>query len=99
MTRDKAIEMVGLGNVMAAESDNCEPTSRLYDHEDGEIEWAGSAKVDYNGLSVDQVRNLPLGGCTLRAIYYTDAGDAKAVEDNGGDWGGINWTVHHYEIA
>ncbi len=98
MIRQQAIELVGLTNVEAAEADNCEETGRLYYHDDGEIEWRGSIKVDYSELTAEQVANLPIGGCYLHAYYYTDADDADTVDAYGGDWGAISWTVHHYSV-
>lgn len=98
MTRNEAIEWVGLAYVETVEAVNCEPTSRAYDHEDGEIEWAGCIKIDYTMLTPEQQSHLPIGGCRLTAIYYTDANDAKIVEDNGGDWSALNWDVHHYTL-
>lgn len=98
LTRAEAIEMVGIAAVQAVENESCEPTSRAYDHEDGEIEWSASVEVDYSELSEEQVRDLPIGGCWIEAVYYTDANDAQMVEDNGGDWGAVDWTIHHYSI-
>lgn len=99
MTRDEAIALVGLAAVKDVEAETCEPTSRAYDHADGEIEWSASVKVDYDTLAPHQIDALPIGGCRLTAIYYTDADDAAAVEASGGDWGGISWAVHHYAIG
>jgi len=99
LTREEAIQLVGEGWVDAVERLNCEPTCRAYPHEDGEIEWMASIKIDdYDGLSKAQIDILPVGGCSLCAIYYTSPGDAAMVEDNGGDWSFVDWTPDHYEI-
>lgn len=84
MTRDQTIALAGTEAVERAETDNCEPTSRLYDHADGEIEWVGSAKYP--------------GGGYVMVYYYTTAADAAIVEANGGDWGAADWTIDHYDV-
>ena len=99
LTREEAIQLVGEGWVDAVERLNCEPTGRAYPHEDGEIEWAASVKIaSYEGLTDKQIERLPVGGCTLMAVYYTTREDSELVEENGGDWSGIDWTPDHYEI-
>jgi hypothetical protein len=82
-TRDQVIAIIGADIVAKLDSVNCEPTSRAYDHDDGEIEWSASLPTEK--------------GC-VTAYYYTNADDAAKVEENGGDWGGIDWTVDHYTI-
>lgn len=99
MNRHEAIAMCGIEAVEALKSISCEPTSRAYDHEDGEIEWSASVEVDYGKLTPEQVDALPIGGCHLAAFYYTDADDEKLVEAYGGDWGAVDFDVDHYEIA
>ena len=89
MNRKQAIDMVGINKVQELEALNCEPTSRAYDHAEGQIEWSASLDTE----------TIPDGEpCTITAYYYTDAEDERTVEDNGGDWGGITWTVSHYTI-
>ena len=89
-TRDQAIAMVGIGKIRKLEALNCDPTSRAYDHADGEIEWSASLTTEF----------IPDGEpCTVTAYYYTDAADAAQVEALGGDWGGIDWEVSYYTIA
>jgi len=89
MNRKQAIDMIGINKVQELEALNCEPTSRAYDHAEGEIEWAASLDTE----------TIPDGEpCTITAYYYTDAADKRTVEDDGGDWGGITWTVSHYTI-
>lgn len=98
MTRTEAIKAVGIKTVEAVETENCEPTNRLYDHEDGEIEWSARVKINKHSLTINQLCKLPHGDVYLSAVYYTDATDSARVEANGGDWGGINWDVHHYSV-
>ena len=99
LTRAQAIELLGPMWVYGVESLNCEPTNRVYPHEDGEIEWAASVEIaSYEGLTDKQIERLPVGGCTLWAIYYTSPEDAAAVEENGGDWSAADWTVDHFEL-
>lgn len=99
MNRREAIAMCGIEAVEALKSINCEPTSRAYDHEDGEIEWAAFVEVDYSKLTPEQVDALPIGGCHLFATYYTSAKDQALVEACGGDWGAVDFDVDHYQIA
>lgn len=99
MTRHEALKRVGLLNVEVVEAENCEPTNRMYDHEDGEIEWSASVTVNTSGLPLDQIYYHPVGGCNIKVYYYTDAEDAERVEECGGDWGILNWIPHHYEIG
>jgi hypothetical protein len=90
LTRNQAIAMVGINKIQELEALNCEPTSRAYDHADGEIEWSASLTTEF----------IPDGEpCTVTAYYYTDAADAAQVEALGGDWGGIDWEVSYYTIA
>lgn len=89
LTRDQAIAMVGIGTIRGLEALNCEPTSRAYDHVDGEIEWSASLTTEA----------IPDGEpCTVTAYYYTNAADAAQVEALGGDWGGIYWEVSYYTV-
>jgi len=85
MTRDEAIAAVGLTAVMAAEADNCEPTCRVGGnglmHNDPYIEYEGSAKVDYDNLTPEQVYNLPLDHCTIVAVYQEDNEQEQAAID------------------
>ena len=90
LTRDQAIAMIGIGKIRKLEALTYEPTSRAYDHADGEIEWSASLTTEF----------IPDGElCTVTAYYYTDAADAAQVEALGGDWGGIDWEVSYYTIA
>lgn len=98
LTRDQAIAAVGIETVLAVEARNCEPTSRVYDHEDGEIEWSASVEIYYDWLTAEQVAKLPMSGASLEAVYYTTAKDAELVEANGGDWGAVSWSIDHYRI-
>ena len=59
------------------ETEQAEMTNRcLEGHQDGLVEWYGYGEV---------------AGLRARATYLTTEGDEKIVEDNGGDWGGIDW--------
>jgi len=93
LTRDQAIAMIGIGKIRKLEALNYEPTSRAYDHADGEIEWSASLTTEF----------IPDGElCTVTAYYYTDAADAAdaaQVEALGGEWAGIDWEVSYYTIA
>ena len=89
LTRTQAIAMVGINKIRKLEALNCEPTSRAYDHADGEIEWSASLTT----------KTIPDGEpCTVTAYYYTDAADAAQVEALDGDWGVIDWEVSYYTV-
>ncbi len=65
------------------ETTQAEMTNRLADDGDDSTEWYGYGT---------------LAGLKARAVYYTTPEDAQAVEDNGGDWGAINWDIDHIDI-
>jgi len=103
LTREQAIAMVGLANVAAAEADNCEPTNRVGGnglmHNDPYIEWAGSAEVDYDGLTADQVYNLPVTGCAIHAIYHeSNEAEQAAIDADSSVWDIMDIGIDHYEI-
>lgn len=69
----------GLNLIMADydETEQAEMTSRLLpDHMAGLTEWHGYGTI---------------AGLAARATYYTTEGDSRQVEDNGGDWGALDW--------
>lgn len=98
MTREEAIEWTSLEIVESLEKLSCEPTSRAYTHKEGEIEWVASMPIPYDTLPTAKQDNLPIGGSSIFALYYTKAEDKDLVENNGGDWGLVDWKVDHYEI-
>ena len=62
LTERQALDMVGPGIVRKLQSMQVEPTSRLYDHDDGEIEWSASLTTE----------TIPDGvPCVATAYYYT----------------------------
>ena len=91
LTRDQAIEAVGVAAVEAVERENCEPTNRGgYNgrcNGDGVIEWAAAvACEDRDG-----------DACLLRAYYYTDDDDETLAEEAG--WDSIEWEIAGYEVV
>lgn len=92
LTREQAIEKVGIKTVEAVEAENCEPTNRIgYNgacQGDALIEW--SASVEFK-----DAEGIPR---TITAYYYTDEDDEKIVEEAGGDWSYLSWNVAGYEI-
>ncbi len=89
LTERQALDMVGPGIVRKLQSMQVEPTSRLYDHDDGEIEWSASLTTE----------TIPDGvPCVATAYYYTSPADSALVESVGGDWGAVEWAVEGYEI-
>lgn len=103
MTREQAIAKVGLSNVEAAESDNCEITNRVggngIGYNDPYLEWAGYADVDYAGLTPEQLDNLPIGGCKLVCLYEeTNEAEQAAIDADAWVWDIMDIPIAHYEI-
>jgi len=91
LTRSAAIDKAGLDLVIAAESDNCEPTNRCgYNgscQDDALIEWRGSASgADTAGEDI-----------TVEVYYYTDEDQEAAAKASG--WDCISWDIAGYEIT
>jgi hypothetical protein len=84
LSREEAIELAGIENVMAVEKMNCEPTSRCQTDGDNDIEYTASMR-------------LP-NGDTLVAYYYMDGDWRDSLpEDVDADdlW---DWEIHGWEI-
>ena len=58
------------------ESEQAAYTNRVLPDGDNRTEWVGHGTI---------------AGLAARATYYTTPEDAQMVEDNGGDWGAIDW--------
>lgn len=84
MTREEAIERMGLAMVEDAESDNCDFTNRVTNGTewDGFCEFAGYSEANEEGERVV-------------AYYYQKNEDVDATED----LGSLTWTIDHYEIG
>lgn len=67
LTREEAIQQVGLKAVEAVETLNCEPTNRLTD--DGTMEFRASIVIDAEE------------GTSLEAYYYQGESAAMETED------------------
>lgn len=94
LTRDQAINDVGLEAVEAVEAECCEPTCAVgYNgicQGDALTEWSAAHHLtDDDGINV-----------TIRAYYYTDSDD-EALSEETGTWIGdiVDWTVAGYEIV
>ena len=87
MERKELVAIVGETNVRMLETENCEPTCRMYEHEDGEIEW----------MSKINVTDLEGNRCTIEVYYYTDAEDLEIVKESNA-WDVIDFTPSFYEI-
>lgn len=87
MKREELVKIVGIENVNKLESENCEPTNAVNGpyQVDDLTEWEASIDVTHNGKLY-----------RISAYYYTDNDDEEEVEENGGDWGAIDWQIHHY---
>ncbi|HEY9874566.1 MAG TPA: hypothetical protein V6D12_14090 [Candidatus Obscuribacterales bacterium] len=87
-TGAEIVSIIGSVGLDRLHGTNCEPTNRLLPDCDDRCEW--SALIEATGPDGDNL--------LISAIYYTTPDDDQIVEDNGGDWGGINWVVDHYTI-
>lgn len=92
LTREEAIEKVGLENVEDVETENGEPTSRLMPDGDTRIEY--SASVFCPGRGEDGV------DVTLTAFYYPDESefldaDGEPLED----LSLIDWEIEFYTVG
>lgn len=93
LTREQAIDRVGIEAVAAVGKENCEPTCRVGFNGkcqgDALTEWAASvAATDADGSE-----------CTLTAYYYTNAEQDAEIERHDGDAGVVDWAIDHYEIV
>ena len=84
LTREQAIEMVGLELVEKVESMNCDFTNRIQTDGDTAVEF--SAGINF--IDKDGYRR------TLTAYYYQDPRDLDATDD----LGSLDWEVSGYEI-
>lgn len=84
MTRQEAVQIVGEAAVYAAERANCEPTSRCPPDGDTRMQWVAWHEIP---------------GYLIGVYYYTDEEDSQRVEDNGGDWGEVDWVPDDYEVV
>lgn len=92
LTREQAIETVGLDAVKKVDDKNCEPTNRVgYNgacQGDDLTEWsAGVGCEDNDGYD-----------CTLVAYYYTTNEEDQAIAD-AGDACAIDWEIAGYEVV
>ena len=91
LTREQAIEIVGIEAVNNVESEGCEPTGRVGFNGacqgDEMTEWAASvAASDKDGCPV-----------SLVAYYYTSTEEDQAMAD-AGDGSVIDWEIDHYAV-
>lgn len=91
LTREQAIQIVGIGAVEKVEAKGCEPTGGVgfggACQGDDLTEWAASvAASDKDGCPV-----------SLTAYYYTD-NDADQSMADAGDGSVIDWEIAHYAV-
>jgi len=88
LTREQAIEKVGIEAVEKVDAENCEPTNRVGFNGDCQgddlTEWSASIKV---------------GDSVLVAYYYTSNEQDQVMADYDGDGSAIDWTIDHYAIV
>ena len=91
LSRQQAIDLVGVQAVDAVERENCEPTNCVgYNGEcqgDALTEW--SASVECQDADGDKV--------LLVAYYYTSNEQDRMIAETG-DGGSIDWEIEDYEV-
>ena len=92
MTREQAIEIVGVDAVEAVEGINCEPTCRV--GYNGACQ--GDASTEYSA-SVDATDRAGEEVC-LTAYYYTSREDEDRIAAADYDGGAIDWTIDSYTV-
>lgn len=85
LTREQAIQAIGIGLVEKLDSVNCEPTGRLQTDGDDSVEYSASVETG----------NDEYGHMTLTAYYYQSPADLAGVED----LSNLQWTVAGYELT
>lgn len=85
LTREQAIELVGLAAVEAVEKENCDFTNRLIDPVFDIVEF--SACVACTHADGDD--------CILTAYYYQTNED---IDESGGELGNLDWGIEGYEV-
>lgn len=104
MTRTEMIERVGIKNVEQLELVNCELTNRCGGnglmHGDQYLEFCATIKINYDGLSDDQIYNLPVGWeCSISAYFEADNEiEQRAIDCDCGIWDIADIEVSQYEI-
>ena len=93
LSREEAVEIVGVEAVNSVDAMPCEPTGRVgYNgacQGDALCEWIACADaVDKDGNE-----------CVVVAYYYTTNDDDQAMADADGDGSAINWKIAGYEVA
>ncbi len=84
LSREQAINQVGLAAVEAVEAENCDFTNRVQCDGDSRIEFSASVDAtDQDGSSV-----------TLVAYYYQEESDVDAVEQ----LDLLDWEVFGFEV-
>lgn len=86
LTREQAIQAVGIELVDRVESVNCEPSSRLQTDGDERVEFVAQINA---GEDVDGFQRV------LKAYYYQSPQALEGVED----LSDIEWTIAGYEVA
>lgn len=89
LTRDEAIELVGLNAVVAVEDENCEPTSRCQTDGDTDVEFAASVAC----------KTADGDDCVLTAYYYVGGEWMANLPDD--VWYGdlVDWEINGYEVC
>lgn len=85
MTREQAIQAVGVELVDKLDAANCDFTGRVQTDGDDSVEFAASVET------CDE----EYGRMTLTAYYYQSPQALEGVED----LSSLNWTVAGYELA
>lgn len=85
MTREQAIQAVGVELVDKLDATTCDYTNRVQTDGDDSVEFSASI----------QTGSEEYGRMTLTAYYYQSPQDLEGVED----LSDLKWTVEGYELA
>jgi hypothetical protein len=85
LTREQAIQAVGIELVNKVDGMNCEPTNRVQTDGDNSVEYSASVETG----------NDEYGHMTLTAYYYQSPADLDGVED----LSNLEWTVASYGLT
>jgi len=83
MSRDQAIEAVGIKAVEAVENENCDFTNRVQTDGDTGVEFSACASIEHNDYN------------HIIAYYYIEQDDLDAAES----LDDLSWSIEGYELS
>jgi hypothetical protein len=93
LTREQAIDEVGINVVKAVESENCEPTNRVLNGEDNNIYEEWEAKVWVKEGDLDGIPTfLSAFYFPKKEEFYDEDGFPKDLDD-------VDWEIEYYTVS